>query len=341
MNAKRTLQLVISLVIGGVFLWLAFSDVDLTEAGHAASLVPWYGHALYALALVVQFLVRTERWSIQAHGISGTKPAFREALGLNMVAFAAVFFVPFRLGEFVRPYLCRERGIMTMSAGLATSALERVMDGIVTTGFLGVVLFLMRDQDVPRTISLGGYVALAFFGIAMVVLVLAYRWRVQSAAFWNRVISLVHTGLARKLVGILNAFLDGLDCFRTRRDLVFYILLTIAFWGINGAGLYVLLQMLGVPGGALAAYFTLCVLVVGMMIPAPPANVGNFEFAITIALGVFGATASLAAAFAIMVHLWQMLALLVGAGFFLAIGDVSFARLREATHSTGADAESA
>src|SRR5204862_4476090 len=112
----------------------------------------WWAYAAFAASFAAQFFLRSERWRVQTRGLLGKAPSMREALGINCVANAAVFLLPFRLGEFVRPNICAQRGIMSASAGLAATALERVIDGIVTTGMFGVVLLLLHDHEVPTAV---------------------------------------------------------------------------------------------------------------------------------------------------------------------------------------------
>jgi glycosyltransferase 2 family protein len=333
MTRARTLQLSVSLAVGGVCLWLAFRSVNFVEAGAAISRVPWWGHGAYLLALVFQFWVRSVRWALQAEGLAGKKPPLKDSLAINAIGFAAVFLLPLRLGEFVRPYLLAQRGYMSNSAGLATTAVERIIDGLVTTGCFAVVLVLLGDRQLPDEVKLGGWAALGFFGGVSVVLAVAYRFRKASERFWMRAIGLVHEGLARRLVAMLGSFLDGLRCFRSPGAFAGYLLYTLLFWLVNGASMYLMLHLMGSGASLLAAYFTLCFLVIGVMMPAPPGNVGNFHAFAKLGLVLLGIAENTAIAFAIVIHAWQVVGLVLWAGLFVLRGEVSLARVREATQA--------
>ena len=60
---------------------------------------------------------------------------------------------------------------------------------------------------------------------------------------------------------------------RISRLLVVYGLI---FWGLNGWSMWFLLGQLGVDVPLTAGFFAMCCLVLGVMVPAPPANVGEF-----------------------------------------------------------------
>lgn len=332
MTRGRLIQLLVSVVIGAACLWLAFRDVPLGEARTAIARVPWWVHVAYLLSMFVQFVLRSLRWSIQVHGQSGRAPPLRDSLAINAVSFAAVFLIPFRLGELVRPYLGAQRGLMRKSTGLAHSAVERILDGLVTTAFFALVLVLLGEHELPDEVRYAGWLGLLVFGGASVVLGLAFWSREASERFWGRLISLLHKGLADKLVGMLGAFLDGLACFRTLGGFLGYVALTVVYWLFNGLAMWLVLWGLGVDASPLVAYFALCFLVISVMLPAPPGNVGNFHAFAKWALTLLGIAEGPALAYAIILHAWQVVALLLWAGVFVLRGDVSLDKVREATH---------
>lgn len=350
---KRTVQLAVSLAIGAGMFWFAFHDLPVEGKAPEATTfgdridfllgqvrnVPWAAHVVYPLLVVVQFIFRSERWRIQANGLSPRKVSVSESFAINAVAFTSVFLFPFRLGEFVRPVIGERRGIMPASAGLALSMLERIFDGLVTAGFFVAVLFLIGDsaERLPEWIHQGKYVAFLIFGGPAIAILLAVRWRKASVAFWRKLLSLIHDKLADRLVGMLEAFLDGLGCFRTRKAVAAYLAYTVAYWTLNGLSMWILLRMMGIDVGVLAAYFCLSFLVIGVMIPAPPGNIGNFHAFAKEALTLMGVAAAPALAFAFVVHAWQVGSLLLWAGFWVLRGDVSLRVVAEAASEAASE----
>jgi glycosyltransferase 2 family protein len=327
----RATQLMISLIVGGGCLYLAFRNAPLEETWAEIKRVPLIYHAVYLFFVYVQFVLRSKRWAIQAEGISGRAIGLREAVGINAVAFAAVFLLPFRLGEFVRPYLVSQRKIMSVSAGLANSVVERVVDGLLTTGFFAVVLVLLRGRDLPSYVTTAGWMGLALFGGATLFFALAFRWRNLSLGILKRITEKIHPKLAKFAVGVVESFLDGLDCFKSTGALAGYLLLSAAYWLLNGFGVWIMLQGLGADQELLAGYFAVSFMVIAVMIPAPPGNIGNFHFFTKEALVLLGVAQSTALAAAVILHSWQIVALFFWAGGFILIGDVSLARIRDAT----------
>ena len=339
----KALKFFISLVIGGVCLWLAFRGAASGQEGTGLSwreisagiaAMPWWSHAGFAVLMVLQALVRTERWRVQVRGFTGTAPSWRDSLAINGVAYAAVFLMPFRLGEFVRPNLSAQRGIMRASAGLAASALERILDGIVTTGIFGVVLFWLGDRELPAWVRAGGVSALLVFGSAVLCLSIAFRYRAATAELVRRVLGRFHARLAERLTSMLLGFFDGLGCFKRPVDLVAYLGLSIAFWLLNGLGMLVLLRGLVPDVQLVDAFFCMCFLVIGVMLPAPPGNVGNFHAFARKSLTILGIAHGPAVAYAVLLHAWSTLGVVLWAMIFLLRRDVTLAGVRAAAHAS-------
>ncbi len=336
---SRALSLVVALVIGALCLVFAVRNVDLDKTGAALANISAGGIAGYLGLIILMFIVRSWRWAIQVEGLSGERPKPVDALAICAVAFAAVFLLPFRLGEFVRPFLSERKGYMTMSAGLANSLVERITDGLITTACFAGVLFALRDQglpDVVQSAAIGGFV---LFGGATAASVVALIWQDASLQFWRRALFFLPETVREALVGLLAAFIEGLKCFRSVSAGLLYVVLSLAFWAINGVALYVLLVDLA-PGFTLVgAYFTICFMVIAVMIPAPPGNVGNFHYFTKLALTLVGVSAETGLAGAVAAHALQIVALVLWAGLFVVTGRVSLKSVRDATLAGADDAQ--
>ncbi len=334
-NAKRALQLLLSLGVGALCLWFAFrgvaggattQDVSLDDVKGIIKGVDASTYAAWAALAVVQFVVRTERWRLQVRGLTGTAPGWRDALAINAFAFAAVFLFPFRLGEFVRPNLCAQRNIMSASAGLAASALERIIDGLVTTALFGALL-LLAPHDLPPPVRVGGVTALVVFGGAVVFFGVAFRFRKAALQLVRNIAGVVHKGLAEKLAGLVGGFLDGLACFKGASDVVAYVGLSVFYWGVNGASMWMVVRAIDPDAAPDAGFFCLCFLVIGVMIPAPPGNVGNFHYFARAGLTLTGVAFAPAVACAVLLHALTTITVIAWAGLFLVVGGFKFAEL--------------
>ena len=108
------------------------------EEGWQISIVHVLG---YLVALGVIHVLRAIRWEPLIRPLLSNKLSLARLNAISAVGFMAIFLLPLRLGEFVRPYLVKkERPDTSMSSLLGSVALERIADGLVVTLFLFLAL---------------------------------------------------------------------------------------------------------------------------------------------------------------------------------------------------------
>lgn len=334
-RGTRVRQIAVSIVVGVVCLWFAFRGVkdgaegqevsfDAIRAGIAQ--VSWWSYAVFLAFFAAQVLLRVERWRLQVRGLTGTAPGWRDSLTINGLAYAAVFFLPFRLGEFLRPNLCARRGIMSNAAGLAATALERVIDGLIATAMFGALL-LWAPLKWPPWVRAGGVSALLFFGGAVVGLVVAMKSRDLTLAIVRRLLGRVSPALADKIGLMIGGFLDGLRCFRGPVDVATYVGLSTVYWVFSALGTAAIVRGVDETASITAGFVCLCFLIIGVMLPAPPGNVGNFHAFAKLGLTVSGVATLPAVVSAVLLHAASSFTVAALALMVLAFGSI---RLRDA-----------
>lgn len=283
---KRLVQAVVGLAISAVALWLTLRGKDLGGVALALRQADYRYLWLYVPFLVAIHLARTVRWGILLEPVA--KVPFGRLNAISAVGFLALAILPFRLGEFARPYLVAERPRLRVSAALSSVVVERVADGIFT-GLLLVVSLLVVPDGTPgiRVLRVGGVIVSAAFVALLVFLVVAYRNRALAVSLVTRVLAPMSPRLAARGGGMLDAFIHGLRLVPSRRKVALFFLLTAGYWGVNAWGMQVLARGFGLQLDAAAACTLLGVLVVGVMIPAGPGMVGTFQGAIVLGLGLF------------------------------------------------------
>src|SRR5262249_58647716 len=97
----RTGEVLSSLVVGGVFLFLAFRHVPLDELGSAFRELDarWFIPAI-GLSLLLQ-VFRAWRWQLELSPLAPIP--FGRLWVVTSVAYMAVYLLPLRLGEGVPP----------------------------------------------------------------------------------------------------------------------------------------------------------------------------------------------------------------------------------------------
>lgn len=264
----------------------------------------WFG---YFVVLSCIHALRMGRWWPLLHRFGPVPHAVLNRIGA--VSFMAVFLLPFRLGEVVRPLLFwRDAGIPA-GAGVSTVAVERVLDGLVAVGILFAVLALApQGVALPPELVAGKWGALALFGGACLVLVGMAVVPALTLRVIRTVGGRISTALTEKVVALLLTFIEGLRVLGSPVRFVHYLGMTLVYWACNGFGIWLLGQGFGVEVPLIAAYAMMCAVVVGMMIPNSPGNVGSFWYFMLLPAAVWSvdADAPHVIAWALMTWFMQM-----------------------------------
>ncbi len=283
---KRLLQTLAGLAISGAALAYTLHGKELgriwVEAVHADYRWLWP----YLAILTLIHLLRTVRWGLLLEPVA--RLPFARLNAASAVGIMALVLLPFRLGEFARPYLVAERGKLRVSAALSSVVVERVADGLFTALLLIVTLFAVPPGTKGlRAFRLAGVVVFLAFAALLGFLVLASRNRPRAVALTHRVLDPLSPRLAERASGMMDAFIHGLRLVPSRRKVALFFLLTALYWAVNGLGLQLFARSFDLHIGLVDAYTVLGVLVVGVMIPAGPGMVGTFQAAVVGGLSLF------------------------------------------------------
>ncbi|HZH02377.1 MAG TPA: lysylphosphatidylglycerol synthase transmembrane domain-containing protein, partial [Myxococcaceae bacterium] len=251
----------------------------------------------YLGVLTLVHLARTLRWGCLLSGMQ--RVPFAQLNQASGIGFMMLLILPFRLGEFARPYLIARRSTIGRSAAMATVVLERIVDGLSVALLLKALLFFAPGETGEvGAVRLGSDLMLAIFGGGLLFLLFA-RWQQPRAVRWVRaVLERVSPRAAEVGAASVDRFVGALRQLPGRGAALGFFAYTAVYWGLNGFGMFVLARAFDCSGAQtigctpiqvtlFQAYVVLCVLVVGMMIPAAPGMVGTFQAFIKVGLGLF------------------------------------------------------
>ena len=283
---KRLVQVLAGIAISAAALWLTLRGKDLAAIWQAIVQADHRWIAPFLLILGVIHLLRTWRYGVLLEPVA--KVPFARLNAVCAVGFMALIALPFRLGEFARPYLVAQRGTLRVSAALSSVVVERVADGLFTAVLLLVTLLGVPEGTPGRTVLRGaGVIVFVVFASLLAFLVLASKNRELAVRITGAVLGPISKRLADRMSGMMDAFIHGLRLVPNRGKVALFFGLTLAYWGLNALGMSVLARGFGIHLGALASFTVLGVLVVGVMIPAGPGMVGTFQAAVILGLSLF------------------------------------------------------
>ncbi len=342
---------VIANLIGGFFLWLSaralpFDQLaEYLKGADFGHLAVWSG--VFLAVYSVCHLSRVLRWNDLIQPLGEVDPW--RVHRVCAVGFTAILLLPLRLGELVRPYLLARQTNLPMASVLATAVVERVIDGLLITGLLFLTLSTYSGERATGLVMSTGYISAGIFIPALGMCMLAYWRRSWALRLIEMTIGRVLPGLAAKLAGMLDAFINGFRALVHARSMGRFMLLTSLYWGTNIVSMWLLARYgFGLELGIWEMATVLAILVIGIMIPAGPAMAGNFEFFVLQGVALFlvldaGDMGTRVMVFAGTVHILQFLVIVVPGILLMWVDPESrnlirlSAEAEEAARSTGPD----
>ena len=193
-----------------VLVW-AFSRVEYNRLfatlQHAN---PWYV-LMVPLAITAEQLVRAWKWRQLLFAIRPIG-AFR-LFGAIMAGYFANILVPLGISPFARSWLVARLEALKMSSVLATVTIDRLVDGVIFTGFVAVILVFAIFPDPTGNIRLGlivgGVGSLVLFTLLLFALSRYKGFVAHPDAWIMRLANRLPTRLIAPVTRVLISFADG------------------------------------------------------------------------------------------------------------------------------------
>lgn len=167
---------------------------------------------LAPLAIAAEQLVRAWKWRQLLHVIRPISTL--RLFGAIMAGYFANIVIPLGISPFVRSWLVARLEALKMSAVLATAAIDRLVDGVIFSGFVAVALIFAVFPDPSGGIRLGLIVG-GVGGLALFALLLLALARFKSLAGlpdgWTmRLADRLPARFAGSVNRILQSFAEGI-----------------------------------------------------------------------------------------------------------------------------------
>ena len=342
---KLAINLALSLAMLGLCLYLVWPDPQsqrhLEHAIESLRLAEFWPYlAGYLALLAITHFCRAWRWNNLLAPLGVRLPA-GQLLAISSVGFMAILALPARLGEFVRPALLRQKGHLSASAALGTVAVERIVDGLMISLLVFGAFVALRGPDAPGWMMPTAWAALGLFTAMFVFLLFAMRRpqaTVRFALRWSGVARFAPR-IARVLEQKLLEMIRGFDVMRDRANLAVFVAWSLAYWTANGLSLWVLARGFDLDLSLIGAFATMGLVGVGISLPNSPGLVGQYQWLTMLGLSLYlGVDVTekgteiygVALAFAIVLHMLQVVWYLAMGALGIASPHVSIADLRRA-----------
>ncbi len=331
----RRLQLWLGISVSLIFIVIALRRLELAQVGQELRTARYVWIIPGVLVYFLAVWARTWRWHLLLRPLRAV-PLSR-LFPVVCIGYMGNNIYPARAGEVIRSYVLRRREGVSMSASLATIAVERVFDGLVMLMFVFASLpFTPMPSWLRQIVILS---SLLFFGALLAFLALAARPQ-RGRRYYDRLVAPWLPARFREKAGdLLDRFLTGLGALRRSRDIlmlfwtsvVIWLAETVKYWFVMHAfdftvPFYVLMLMNGVVNLATT-------------LPAAPGYMGTFDLPGIEILATFGVPRELAGAYTAVLHVALWLPITLLGALYMWREQLRWADLSRATRGSDATVE--
>lgn len=292
-------KMLIGILFGSIFLWLAFKEINFREVGHILTNINYIYFVIAFFLGGAEFVLRAYRWKILLSPIKNIRLG-NSFLSL-VVGYAINIIIPMRVGEFAKAVILGYKENIPTSAVFATVLVKRAM-GISTLLFM----FLIFLPFVDFPIFIKQLALLLLFIVICFICIILLRPK-----FTKRIFNLLPTRFTKKLINPFTSFINSIIIIRKRKILIQIILIDILIWLYTAGTHYVVFRAMNMHISFYIVFIATIVICIGLMLPSPPGFIGNFHYFAIIGLGIFGIQKDIALSFSIIAHIVEFLPVLI------------------------------
>jgi uncharacterized protein (TIRG00374 family) len=304
------LRLAAASAVSALFLYYAFHTINVDQLLAYMTHIEPLGLAFYVGGLCLTQVARAARWGLLVQPFA--TPPWRTLWRISNVGNMMIMLMPLRLGELARPYLMRQACGAPLSASMGAAVIERVLDGLLVTLLFFAATWLQGPAyPISPALQAGAQLALAVFSGALAALWLTMYSASLVPTLIRATLGRISPAISEKVIAMLLAFITGLRALPSIQAVLGVVAWTLVYWASNALGMYALMGAFGWDLPVIAGFTVVCVLVIGVMIPAGPGLLGTYQAAIIAGLSIYGVPQSAGAAFSVVAYLGN-LAIVIG-----------------------------
>jgi len=294
---SRATKALIGVGVSVVFVVITLRGVDLTQVRahlgeiNTTTLLPVF------MSLSLVFLIKAFRWWYLMLPVK--RFSFKRIFIATVIGFMVNNVLPLRGGDLLRAHLLGRQENIGTTTIFATVALDRVFEVLSLLTVSLLMLFLiplpgwMWDSVIILVIAfLCGVIAIAAF---LSPPKLIGKW-------WKYLVSLLPSNLEGAVSKFTRQARIGLDAGSGKIRLTNLYILAVSESAVTGFLVYYSLKMIGIELTLAAVMSVMIAMNLAVILPAAPANIGVFEFAVMTTLEFFQFNKSIALSGAVILH---------------------------------------
>ncbi|WP_440879751.1 lysylphosphatidylglycerol synthase transmembrane domain-containing protein [Tenacibaculum sp. C7A-26P2] len=298
---KKTLKIILPLILGGFLVWYSFTIVSPKELLEYFKGANYYWVSLGLLFGILSHISRAYRWKFLLEPI-GFKPSFFNSTMAVLVAYLMNIFLP-RAGEVSRAAVMSNYEKIPFEKGFGTIVAERIADLIMLIIVICIALFVQFDfiyNLLTKNFSLGKIILLIVILIGSFLMFFKYV-RKANKGVGLRIKEFI-TSLSEGVTSIFKMKNKWAFIFHTAFIWIMYIAM---FWATVPS-----IENLSIPFGAVLVGF----IAGAFSIAATNGGIGLYPIAVAGAFSLFNISEEPAIAFGSVMWASQTLMIIIFGG---------------------------
>ncbi|MGB8644534.1 MAG: lysylphosphatidylglycerol synthase transmembrane domain-containing protein [Anaerolineae bacterium] len=321
----KTKQFWIGLAAIVISLYFAFQGIKFDELAQALTHINLF-FAIPALVVFwLSFGSRVWRWQL-LHTPYHVR--WSKVLAMLSIGYFLSNITPLRAGDVVRPALLARSEGVPVARSLSSVMVERLMDMVTVVLFLIILLPII--PQIPDDARKWGAVLGGAGVVALIAFALISLNRERAVKLLKRLTAPVKFLQRDSIWHIIESLIDGFGVLHSWRPLVGVIVWSLIVWFFAALLNWVVMLAMGIPLGFDAAALVLVATSLGVTVVPTPGQVGVFDYVAQQALvQVYKIDPAKALAFALVIHAYVYLWLMVLGVFFMWREGLSYGQLQK------------
>jgi uncharacterized protein (TIRG00374 family) len=302
---QKWLQVLIGVAMSGIFLYLAFSRINFHELTNAFQGIHGSFLLLSLICILVNDALRALRWRILLLPLK--KLPFKTLFSAMMIGYAVNMMLPLRMGEVARALLLKKKARISGSSVFATVVTERVLDVLPLLLMVFVAVFII---PLPEWLKKSAGILFGITAIMVCILILLRRKLHVTDRIVERLLGRIAPAWVQPTKSIFSSFFKGFASPGERAHYFMILGLTLLIWTFVSLAVYNCMLAFNFHLPWYAPVILLIFISIGVTVPSP-GYIGTFHWVCQAGLMSFGIAREPALAFAVVMHILNILPYLV------------------------------
>jgi glycosyltransferase 2 family protein len=341
LSRGKKLNIIISTLLLGLFLYLAFRNVDLGELiGILKNTNYLYVFIGMSIGVFGGSAIRAKRWGVLLEPVK-KDTSFKNLFATTIIGYMLNNLIP-RSGEVVRPYILGKHENISRASAFATIIVERIIDTIMFLLMFGIALLYFKDRITGAIPQIGSAVMIlsAVIFLMLVWIIFMMVKPALSLGIVKFFTKFLPAKLHEKVDNIFESLLSGFEVLK-KPSLFFRIALySVLLWAAYLVSTYIPFYSfniltagsgVSVLSGLWNANLLLVLINVAMFIPSPAAT-GPYHYICRVTLvNMFAVSEASALGYGTATHAMSFLLYLVLGLYFFIKYNYKFSEIKQQT----------